>query len=202
MKVVVVRSAVELGGSGNGMEVVEWDGWSIGWRWLTSRKRHWERGGCGGRDRKWDGGGWVGGNLQVETPNGVCVSLSEASLEPVPMDSVPGSLPKPTTTSSREITPTYQGSLLPSPLPQLLHAAPQPPQRRGSHAGTCQLFLEITPRREPYFLTQMISFLPHHELISIPKHARVDRCSAGPNHGSRFLLARSFYRPSNQAGPS
>lgn len=118
--------------SGGG-RIRQWDGG--GWvgclvnrRWLSSRNRQWEGGGCGGRDGKRDGRG----NLQMETPNGVCVSLSWASLEAgmVPMGSVPSSEPKPTTTA------TYQDLLLPSPLPQLLRASPQPPQRRGSQAGT------------------------------------------------------------------
>lgn len=56
-----------VGGMGHGMEVVEVH---------SGRIRQWDGGVCAGRDGKWDGRGWVGGNLQVETPNGVCVSLS------------------------------------------------------------------------------------------------------------------------------
>lgn len=38
-----------MGGMNFGMEMVGWEGWALGWRWL------------GGRDGLWDGDGWVGG---------------------------------------------------------------------------------------------------------------------------------------------
>lgn len=51
-----------------------------------------------------------------------------------------------------------------------------------------------TPSRAVFSYTNDF-LLPPCELISIPKRDRVDRCGAGPMHGSRFLFAGRLYFP-------
>lgn len=44
-----------VGGMGNGMEVVAWEGWAMAWRCLSWSDGQWAVVGCGGRDG--NGGG-------------------------------------------------------------------------------------------------------------------------------------------------
>lgn len=115
---------VVVGGIGNGIQVVELEGWAIGGR-LT----------VGGMGNGMEVVGWEGWSPQAKScpQNGDCISLFGVVVYPVwpslceqlrgagllPAGSSPGVLPKSTTTSSREISPMPKDHLLPSLLPHL-----------------------------------------------------------------------------------
>lgn len=175
-----IGGRLSVGGMGNGMEVVEWEWW----------------------------------NLQAS--HGDCVSLLGAAVYPVwpclwdqLRDRVAAH--EVYTRHPSQIHHHVQQRNQPhaqAPSPSFPAAASPPgspsdhPKDKVPEPVLNQLFLEITPHQELYFLTQMITFcLRPSSLAFLNATTRIDAV-LGQCAAVNSCLLGDFTSPSNQAGPS
>lgn len=165
-----------------------------------------------GRNGQWDGGGWMGGmgpsgeGLSPDAPflGWLCTLFGPSMSHPC--EQLRGRA------AARGISPASKSprpaeALAPCPrpisfLPCCCISSGQPPDHPEGEVPEPvlnQLFLEITPHQEPYFLRQMISFcLPASSLAFLNTTARIDAV-LGQCTAVDFCLPGDFTSPSNQA---
>lgn len=152
-----------------------------------------------GRNGQWDGGGW----MRRMGPSGQGLSPHASFLGWLCMLFSPCAI----CVGPKSKSPHPAETLAPHPrpisfLPRCCISSGQPldhPKDEVPEPVLNQLFLEITPHQEPYFLTQMISFcLPPSSLAFLNTTARIDAV-LDQRTAVDSCLPGDFTSPSNQA---